>query len=105
MLLGGLGSSNSSSTYTALAMACKASSRATPCLPALADQVTATPVMYSTTGCLGDSALRRVDLTDEDEEVTDDSDLVFFNAPAHPSGTLDLALDTPGGTPRPNWQR
>ena len=35
-------------------------------------------------------------LTDADEQVGLDSDLVFFNATAHPSGAAELALDVPG---------
>lgn len=35
-------------------------------------------------------------LTDGDEEVSDDDDFVFFNAPKHPSGAVGLTLDVPG---------
>lgn len=35
-------------------------------------------------------------LTDTDEQVGLDEDLVFFNATAHPSGAAELALDVPG---------
>lgn len=35
-------------------------------------------------------------LTDDEEEVGDDGDFVFFNAPTHSSGAVDLQLGLPG---------
>lgn len=35
-------------------------------------------------------------VVDESEQVGDDSDFCFFNSPAHPTGALDLTLETPG---------
>lgn len=34
--------------------------------------------------------------TDIDEEVAEDADFLFFNAPTHPSGAANLTLDVPG---------
>jgi len=35
-------------------------------------------------------------VVDADEQVGDDRDFCFYNNPAHPSGAVELALETPG---------
>jgi DNA polymerase III subunit epsilon len=35
-------------------------------------------------------------VVDADEQVSDDRDFCFYNNPTHPSGAVDLALETPG---------